>query len=62
MLIIVIGDIHGMAAKLRIILGQIDVWHHENARNEPHQSIFLAEVTEGRMCSVSAGGPTPPVD
>jgi hypothetical protein len=30
-LIIVIGDIHGMAAKLRIILGQIDVWHHENA-------------------------------
>jgi hypothetical protein len=60
-LIIVIGDIRGMAATLRNNLGQIDVWLHENARNEPHQFIFLAEATEGHMRSVSAGRPTPPI-
>jgi hypothetical protein len=32
MLTIVIGDIHGMAAKLENLLGQIDMWCAANAR------------------------------
>jgi hypothetical protein len=39
MLTIVIGDIHGMAAKLHNLLGQIELWHQANAGNGPHQFI-----------------------
>ena len=34
MLTIVIGDIHGMAAKLESLLAQIDMWCVANARAE----------------------------
>jgi hypothetical protein len=37
MLTIVIGDIHGMAAKLQNLLGQIELWHQANARAERRQ-------------------------
>jgi serine/threonine protein phosphatase 1 len=46
MLTIVIGDIHGMAAKLQNLLSQIDVWLQANAEGEPHQFIFLGDYID----------------
>jgi serine/threonine protein phosphatase 1 len=43
---IVIGDIHGMAATLRNLLGQIDLWLQANAGNEPHQFIFSGDYID----------------
>jgi serine/threonine protein phosphatase 1 len=46
MLTIVIGDIHGMAAKLQNLLGQIELWHQANARAERRQLIFLGDYID----------------
>ena len=46
MLTIVIGDIHGMAAKLENLLGQIDMWCAANARAELRQLIFLGDYID----------------
>ena len=46
MLTIVIGDIHGMAAKLENLLGQIDMWCAANARAERRQLIFLGDYID----------------
>src|ERR1019366_10607556 len=46
MLTIVIGDIHGMAAKLESLLGQIDMWCAANARAERRQLIFLGDYID----------------
>jgi serine/threonine protein phosphatase 1 len=46
MLTIVIGDIHGMAATLRNLLGQINLWLKSNAGNEPQQFIFLGDYVD----------------
>ncbi len=46
MLTIVIGDTHGMAAKLENLLGQIDRWCAANARAELHQLIFLGDYID----------------
>ena len=46
MLTIVIGDIHGMAAKLENLLGQIDMWCAVNARAERRQLIFLGDYID----------------
>lgn len=46
MLTIVIGDIHGMAAKLQNLLGQIDLWLQTNARTELRQLIFLGDYID----------------
>ena len=49
MLTIVIGDIHGMAAKLENLLGQIDMWYVANAKSELRQLIFLGDyIDRGR--------------
>ena len=42
MLTIVIGDIHGMAAKLENLLGQTDMWCAANARAELRQLICIS--------------------
>jgi hypothetical protein len=46
MLTIVIGDIHGMAAKLEHLLGQIDMWCAANAEAELRQLIFLGDYID----------------
>ena len=46
MLTIVIGDIHGMAAKLESLLAQIDMWCVANARAERRQLIFLGDYID----------------
>lgn len=46
MLTIVIGDTHGMAAKLENLLGQIDMWCAANARAELRQLIFLGDYID----------------
>src|ERR1700730_19377799 len=46
MLTIVIGDIHGMAAKLENLLGQIDMWCAANAMAELRQLIFLGDYID----------------
>src|SRR2546429_6272247 len=46
MLTIVIGDLHGMAAKLRNLLGEIDLWFDANAANELRQMIFLGDYID----------------
>jgi Calcineurin-like phosphoesterase len=46
MLTIVIGDIHGMAAKLENLLGQTDMWCAANARAELRQLIFLGDYID----------------
>jgi serine/threonine protein phosphatase 1 len=46
MLTIVIGDIHGMAAKLENLLVQIDMWCAANARAEQRQLIFLGDYID----------------
>jgi serine/threonine protein phosphatase 1 len=46
MLTIVIGDIHGMAAKLENLLGQIDMWCAANAKAELRQLIFLGDYID----------------
>jgi serine/threonine protein phosphatase 1 len=46
MLTIVIGDIHGMAAKLRNLLCRIDIWLLTNAREERSQLIFLGDYID----------------
>ena len=46
MLTIVIGDIHGMAAKLEILLGQIDMWCAANAKAELRRLIFLGDYID----------------
>jgi serine/threonine protein phosphatase 1 len=46
MLTIVISDIHGMAAKLEILLGQIDMWCATNAKAELRQLIFLGDYID----------------
>ena len=46
MLTIVIGDIHGMAAKLESLLAQIDMWCVANARAELRQLIFLGDYID----------------
>jgi serine/threonine protein phosphatase 1 len=46
MLTVVIGDIHGMAAKLENLLGQIDMWCGANARAERRQLIFLGDYID----------------
>jgi serine/threonine protein phosphatase 1 len=46
MLTIVIGDIHGMTAKLENLLGQIDMWCAENAKAERRQLIFLGDYID----------------
>jgi serine/threonine protein phosphatase 1 len=46
MLTIVIGDIHGMAAKLENLLGQIDMWCSANAKAELRQLIFLGDYID----------------
>jgi serine/threonine protein phosphatase 1 len=46
MLTIVIGDTHGMAAKLENLLGQIDRWCAANARAELRQLIFLGDYID----------------
>ena len=46
MLTIVIGDIHGMAAKLENLLGQIDMWCAANARAELRRLIFLSDYID----------------
>ena len=46
MLTIVIGDIHGMAAKLENLLGQIDRWCTANAKTELRQLIFLGDYID----------------
>jgi hypothetical protein len=43
MLTIVIGDIHGMAAKLQNLLSQIDAWLQANAEGEPRQFVLLGD-------------------
>ena len=49
MLTLVIGDIHGMAAKLENLLGQIDMWCSANAKAELRQLIFLGDyIDRGR--------------
>ena len=46
MLTIVIGDLHGMAAKLRNLLGEIDLWFDANAANQLRQMIFLGDYID----------------
>jgi Calcineurin-like phosphoesterase len=46
MLTIVIGDIHGMAAKLENLLGQIDLWLQMNATIELQQFVFLGDYID----------------
>ena len=46
MLTIVIGDIHGMAGKLKNLLGQIDGWLHANPEGEPHQLVLLGDYID----------------
>jgi serine/threonine protein phosphatase 1 len=46
MLTIVIGDIHGMAAKLENLLGQIDRWCTANAKAGVRQLIFLGDYID----------------
>src|ERR1700730_6029647 len=46
MLTIVIGDVHGMAAKLENLLGQIDMWCAANARATLRQLIFLGDYID----------------
>src|ERR1700730_9966056 len=46
MLTIVIGDIHGMPAKLENLLGQIDMWCAANARAELSQLIFFGDYID----------------
>jgi serine/threonine protein phosphatase 1 len=46
MLTIVIGDIHGTAAKLENPLGQIDTWCAANARTELRQLVFLGDYID----------------
>ena len=62
MLTIVIGDIHGMAAKLENLLGQADMWCAANARAELRQLIFLGDyVDRGPEFAPSPSNrPTPP--
>ena len=46
MLTIVIGDVHGMAEKLKNLLGQIDAWLQANGEGEPHQFVFLGDYID----------------
>jgi serine/threonine protein phosphatase 1 len=46
MLTIVIGDIHGMAAKFENLLGQIDMWCAANTRAELRRLIFLGDYID----------------
>ena len=46
MLTLVIGDIHGMAAKLENLLVQIDMWCSANAKAELRQLIFLGDYID----------------
>ena len=46
MLTVVIGDIHGMAAKLQNLLGQIDLWFQANAGTERRQLILLGDYID----------------
>src|ERR1022692_4564279 len=46
MLTIVIGDIHGMAAKLENLLGQIEMWCAANAKAELRRLIFLGDYID----------------
>jgi hypothetical protein len=46
MLTIVIGDIHGMAAKLENLRGQIDRWCTANAKAGLRQLIFLGDYID----------------
>jgi serine/threonine protein phosphatase 1 len=46
MLTIVIGDIHGMAAKLENLLGQINLWLQMNATIELQQFVFLGDYID----------------
>ena len=62
MLTIVIGDIHGMAGKLKNLLGQIDAWLRRTPEDEPHQLIFLGDYIDRGPDSASSPSnrPTPP--
>ena len=62
MLTIVIGDIHGMAAKLENLLGQIDMWCAANARAERRQLIFLGDYIDRgpELAPSPSNRPTPP--
>jgi serine/threonine protein phosphatase 1 len=46
LLTIVIGDIHGMAAKLKALLRRVNAWLRANAGGEPHQLIFLGDYID----------------
>ena len=46
MLTIAIGDIHGMAEKLKTLLRQIDAWLKANAEGQAHQFIFLGDYID----------------
>ena len=62
MLTIVIGDIHGMAAKLENLLGQTDMWCAANARAELRQLIFLGDYIDRgpELAPSPSNRPTPP--
>ncbi|MBG0797435.1 serine/threonine protein phosphatase [Methylocystis sp. L43] len=46
MLTIAVGDIHGMAKKLRLLLDRIDDWRKLNSGGEPHQFVFLGDYID----------------
>jgi serine/threonine protein phosphatase 1 len=46
MFTIAIGDIHGMADKLKNLLGRIDAWLEATRVNEPHKFIFLGDYID----------------
>jgi serine/threonine protein phosphatase 1 len=46
MLTIAVGDIHGMAKKLRLLLHRIDDWCKLNSGSEPHQFVFLGDYID----------------
>ena len=46
MLTIAVGDIHGMANKLRLLLDRIDDWRKLNSESEPHQFVFLGDYID----------------
>jgi serine/threonine protein phosphatase 1 len=46
MLTIAIGDIHGMAKRLRNLLSHIDAWLDMNAEGQSHQFVFLGDYID----------------
>jgi serine/threonine protein phosphatase 1 len=45
-LTVVVGDVHGMAAKLRRLLAQVDAWLAAAGRDGPAQFIFLGDYVD----------------